>query len=554
MKEFWLLTKVLLKEKFRLDKSVKQTKSIKIAYIVLAIFALPFAALMFYLFMSIGSAAAEIGVVTEGLAILITMSQLIVLLFGIVTVLNTIYFSKDTEIVLYLPIKPQYAFAAKVSVVYFIELLGSVAMSVIFILSFMIGAGLGIGSYLAFVLVVLLLPLLPLLLSTILAIPLMFVVSFFKNKGMISTFVYIFLFIAFFAAYYSLIQGIGAGGESGNVDEIMQGLLDLIKSFANVFFPNLWLASFATLAIGPALLHLVYTIGLNLVLIITALLISSFVYNRSISKQLETPKSNSGTEQKYEQRGKLYSLIMRDLKSILRFPSLGFYCLMQVGLAPVMLIIFSTSMSSTAELGFSFSEIMNAEPSITAGVLIALLTFMSLAINYFATSSITRENENFYLMKIMPVDYRTQIDAKVALAVLCNELTLFVCVAIFMILFQFNILWSLLVFVICSLLGVILANVQVYLDLNKPNINWKNVTQGLKNNSSSLMSMLLSLGILAVLTGVFILFYWLAGLTSVDSLIWFMWAVIALLSIAGVFATRKLLHNNCNRLMERLFN
>lgn len=553
MKEFWLLLKVLLKEKFRLDRSRKVSKSIIAAFIVLGIMALPMAGLIFWGMMLAGGAAAGIGVVTEGLTILITVVQLIVLIFGVVTVLNTVYFSKDTEIVLYLPIKPQYTFAAKVFTVYVIELIGSAAISLVTLLPYIIGAGLGFFSYLALIIIIFILPMLPLLLATILAIPLMFFVSFFKNKGFLSTIVYMTLFVVLFVGYYAVMMRLSSSGDpSTDINEIILQLITALQNFANAMFPNLWLASLATLTLGPALMYFAFSLGINIALIAIALVISSIVYSRSISKQLESPKSNSGTEQKYQSSGKIHALIMRDLKSIVRFPSLGFYCLMQVALMPVMMIVMSFSMSSVD--GFDMSMIVNMEPSITAAILIGMLTFMAVGINYFASSSITRENDSFFLMKIMPVDYKTQIEAKAILAIISNEITLAISLAFIAIMFGYNILWSLFVFAICSVVGMAIAYAQVFLDLSKPNINWQNVSQGLKNNTSSIMGMLISLGIIAILAGIIVFFYWLIGKTLVADLIWLMWGVVAAVSIAALIVVRKLLFSNCNRLMENLFN
>ena len=188
MKDFSLLFSALLKHSFRFDfaKAKGQKKwTMILLYGIVAICCLPMLGLVAYLLYQLGALAQQIDATVGFLTCIFGIVQIITLLFGIATVLNTIYFSKDNEMLLAYPIKPQTIFAVKLAFVYIIELISSFATSIFMVIPFVIGAKLpfSIGLVVSFFI----LPLLPLFVATIVAIPLMYAMSFFKNKGVLSS-------------------------------------------------------------------------------------------------------------------------------------------------------------------------------------------------------------------------------------------------------------------------------------------------------------------------------------------------------------------------------
>ena len=77
---------------------------------------------------------------------------------------------------------------------------------------------------------------------------------------------------------------------------------------------------------------------------------------------------------------------------------------------------------------------------------------------------------------------------------------------------------------------------QVYIDLKKPRLNWENISTGLKNNPSSLISLLVSVILIGVLGGL----YYLVSLAQIPVLVYIYFAVLLLLFVALAFVARKI--------------
>ena len=109
MKDFSLLFSALFKHSFRFDKSKAKGQkkwTMILLYGVVALCCLPMLALVAYLLYNVGTLAVQTDATVGFLTCIFGIVQVITLLFGLATVLNTIYFSKDNEMLLAYPIKP----------------------------------------------------------------------------------------------------------------------------------------------------------------------------------------------------------------------------------------------------------------------------------------------------------------------------------------------------------------------------------------------------------------------------------------------------------------
>ena len=553
MKDFSLLFSALLKHSFRFDftKAKGQKKwTMILLYGFVALCCLPLLGFLAYILYQLGAFAQQIDATVGFLTCIFGIVQIITLLFGIATVLNTIYFSKDNEMLLAYPIKPQTIFAVKLSFVYVIELVSSFATSIFLVVPFVIGAKLpfSIGLIASFFI----LPLLPLFVATIVAIPLMYAMSFFKNKGVLSTFVYILLASAFFIGYFLLVNSFGTTEESLDVAQIAIAISSQANAIANFLLPDKFLAlSMVGGSFGVATLNFVYALLFYVGLFVFAYFISSFVYRRSVSKQLETPKSRADKKQKYESKNKLFAFIKKDFLEIVRYPALAFYCFFAVIIGPIMMMVVGFNMSSmlqveVSELGMSFVDIMALMPDMVALVLICLVSFMVFSTNYTATTAFTRENRNFYLLKVLPISYQKMVDAKALLAYLINEIGVVMMVVLAYFVLHVPALSAIITLVVCSIIGLVFAYIQVYLDMRSPRLNWDNISAGLKNNPASLFSLLLAVATLAILIGLYVLF----SLAKIAIMIYIYFGAICFISLLAFFIARNVAIKNAPYIIE----
>lgn len=553
MKDFSLLFSALFKQSFRFDKSKAKGQkkwTIILLYAIVAICCLPMLAMVAYLLYEIGVLAVEIGATVGFLTCIFGISQVITLLFGLATVFNTIYFSKDNEMLLAYPIKPQTIFAVKLTFVYIIELMSSFATSVFMVVPFAIGAQLPFSIGLVFSFFIL--PVLPLFLATIIAIPLTYGMSFLKNRGVLSSIIYVLFATVLFVAYFFVVNSIGMAEESADMAQMLVALADQANAIANVLLPDKFLAlSMVGGSFGTATLNFIYALLIDIALFAFAYFISSFVYKRSVSKQLETPKSNSNKKQKYESQNKVWAIIKKDFLEIIRYPALAFYCLFEIIIGPAFMLIMGLNMSSMfeveiQEVGMSFVEIMAQIPDLVALVLICITCFMVFSTNYTATTAFTRENRNFYLLKILPVSYQKVVDAKAILAFIVNEIGVVVMLILAWAILHVPVLSVVISLVVCTAIGLVFSYVQVYLDMRSPKLNWDNISAGLKNNPASLFSLLLAVATLAILIGLYVLF----SLAGISIMMYIYFVVICFVSLLCFFVARNVAIKNAQYIIE----
>ena len=298
-------------------------------------------------------------------------------------------------------------------------------------------------------------------------------------------------------------------------------------------------------------LNFAYALLFDIALFAIAYFISSFVYRTSVSKQLETPKSKVDKKQKYESKGKIFALIKKDFFEIIRYPSLAFYCLFELVMGPVIMIILGLNVSSLLqveieELGMSFVEVMALMPDLVALVLICITSFMVFATNYTATTAFTRENKNFYLLKVLPVCYQQIVDAKALLAFIVNEIGVVLMLLLALFILHVPVISVIIALVVCTVLALVFSYTQVYLDMRSPRLNWDNISTGIKNNPASLFSLLLAVAILAILIGLYVLF----SLAGIAIMMYIYFGVICLISLLAFFGARYVAIKNAPYIIE----
>lgn len=542
MKDFRMLLTVQLKQAFRRKKGAIKTKT-KIGFallmLVVGVFVLFVLSLFVIGFYTMGKDAAAIGAATDFLTCIFGIVQAIVLLYGMATVFSTIYFSKDNEMLLSYPVKPQIIFASKLTVVYVYEFIGNAVTSLLAVIPFVIGARLpfSIGLVLCFFI----LPALPLFLATVFAIPIMFLSSFFKKRSTFATLGLIVIAVVLFLGYMLIVNGFGSSGEADDAT-LLAALAAQASAIANVLLPDKFLAlSMVGGSFGTAALNFLYALLIDVGLFVLAYLVSSAVYKRSISRQLETPKSASSHAGHYGTGNKVLMLMKKDFKEIIRYPAMAFYCLYELIIGPAMMIFMSVVLSSAtdAELvegGYTLMDLMNAMPHNVALILICISMFLVFSLNYAAITAFTRENKNFYHVKYLPVHYSQLVDSKALLPFLLNEAALFIIDVIALFAMRFPLLSVAIAFAVCSSLNGAFCYMQVYLDMRKPRLGYENVAQGFKNNAAGYISILVAIAAIGVIVGL----YFLISLAEIDILRYIYFMVLFAAALGASYCVRNM--------------
>lgn len=541
MTKFGTLLKVNLRQQFRARKNTsKKTMPVWGIYIVLGVVLLPLLAMLFSTFVSAGEFLSEpqyAPYLNAAVTFAITAIELVNVFFGLKSMLGTVYMSNDSDMLLALPLKTVTIFLSKLAVCYIVEFFSTLVMLAATLLPLGIGLSAGAGYFAALIFGAFLIPLISLLAVAILSVPLLLVSNLFRNKGAVGTIIYVLLFGALMALYMWFVVSLGWGTGDFNgadVGAMLDGILESVSSAAAYLYPNVWLSSAFTAAtfggwIGNFALFLLSA----LVLLGLTVLLSGKIFLWNMRKSQENAgKGAKKTTYKFAGGNKIPSLLAADFKNMLRTSSLGFYCLTQVVVIPVYVVIYCLALKDVGGEG----EMQNLLSMVSRVMLIVMGPMTCVT----AASSVSREGENFYLIKTLPVKPSQYAWAKLIISLIFNGAAFALSVVFECIFVKIGIVVGLLDFltVFCASAGV--SAVLVLIDMKNPRLKWTTVQQGLKNNPSSLWGMLVGFVAGGVLTVVVVLSA-LDGWTFVGQL-------VNLLLGAGMAAGGvAILLNNCEK-------
>lgn len=541
MTKFGTLLKVNLRQQFRARKNTsKKTMPVWGIYIVLGVVLLPLLAMLFSTFVSAGEFLSEpqyAPYLNAAVTFAITAIELVNVFFGLKSMLGTVYMSNDSDMLLALPLKTVTIFLSKLAVCYIVEFFSTLVMLAATLLPLGIGLSAGAGYFAALIFGAFLIPLISLLAVAILSVPLLLVSNLFRNKGAVGTIIYVLLFGALMALYMWFVVSLGWGTGDFNgadVGAMLDGILESVSSAAAYLYPNVWLSgAFTAATFGGWIGNFALFLLSALVLLGLTVLLSGKIFLWNMRKSQENAgKGGKKTTYKFAGGNKISSLLAADFKNMLRTSSLGFYCLTQVVVIPVCVVIYCLALKDVGGEG----EMQNLLSMVSRVMLIVMGPMTCVT----AASSVSREGENFYLIKTLPVKPSQYAWAKLIISLIFNGAAFALSVVFECIFVKIGIVVGLLDFltVFCASAGVSAA--LVLIDMKNPRLKWTTVQQGLKNNPSSLWGMLVGFVAGGVLTVVVVLSA-LDGWTFVGQL-------VNLLLGAGMAAGGvAILLNNCEK-------
>ncbi|MFI3164202.1 MAG: hypothetical protein R3Y65_07210 [Bacillota bacterium] len=527
MKQVLSLLKVQFKQSYRKGKGADRSKKGKIGMALLYIFCA--VVLTPYLFASLyllSSHAVQMDAGREYMSILMLIIQGFALLFGTISIVNVMFLSKDNEILMALPIAPKKVFTAKFLYVLLHEL----------VLGMVIGfVGIGIYGYLSFASVpfyilggiaVILAPILSLAISSILLLPIILVCVHLRKKPVIAGLVSLVLFCGGMYLYMHFIFGLSSS--SGYIGDMTAVLFDVI---APKLAFNMIVADVVFLA-PNFLTSLAYAICLYVGLFCLACVLTSKVYKSAST--LTTEKSTfAEIKSKNTKNGVMKSLILCDLKRIVRFPMLMITCISQIVIAPIVI--------------FMISGIYNdGMDDISIGIMFMMGTMFVCGINYFAACAFTRENDEINILKSIPVMVETIVTSKLILAIISAVVTN-ILVTVALLASGIDIISTVLLFVYFGTLSPGMIAWQIKGDLDKPKLGWKNVNEGIKNNKSATIPLFTSMGI-----GMIGMYGFLMIALFKPNLMLIVMAL--LISLSAIFSILQLrsLYKNADRLFAKI--
>lgn len=435
--------------------------------------------------------------------ILVTASM-IILFFGIFSVLNTLYFANDIEQILPLPFKSSEVIFAK-----FITILIEMYMYALIIVLPLIAYGImsesGIVFYIYLVLVFLLIPVVPMVIGVILSMLLMRFTNLSKHKDLFTMLSGVLMLVAI-VVFNIYNQSSDSNNSAETITNLMsEGNNSLMDTIGNLFFTGK-LSAKALLYNSDikGLQYIAIALLISLSLFIVLYIVGGKLYYKSIVGISETygKRENVFESKRVDKAVKsnsvLKALIFKDLRKMLRTPQFFINC---IAIMIYMPAIFGIAFLSGGSIDKFSSLVSNRDYYGYVMAVVFAISILCVSGGGAALTAISREGRDFIVSKYIPVSIEEQIKAKVILSVVMNELEALLIIAVLVVLKASPIL-LIMSGIISTLSVALVAIIEVFLDYRSPKLEWDTEKDIFKKNYFPLILMFVAFiigGVLAVI-------------------------------------------------------
>ncbi len=473
-----------------------------------------------------------------GFAILI-----ITFVFGFLTTLGTYTSAQNEEILLSLPIKDKQLFLAKFISTSVCELPISFAFIAIGAIIYAKNEGL-LGNPLLYISILLnsiSMPLIILAICYMLVIFILNIFSFLKNKALligISTFCLFVVILGLNFAYQNMM----ISAVTNNLPpEMLATVKDKLSDAGKILMPVKWFAeSFSELHTSAAsvILKLLLLLATSAVFLFLVLPLISPLYRKTIigfnefsAKKLSKDKIDSFIQHDIKSTPVLKALLARDFKSLMREPAWLANGPLIILLLPIIMgISLYASIRGNIEgiesalesfrqsivISISQSEAAKSSLLYAAAGISAICAIFTGCNTFVAATAISREGKGLSNLMALPVSWNDIFAAKMIHAMIYSAFTTLLATAAMAVVMGFlNISLSVkdIIFTYTAMIGLslafsfILQIVALAIDVSNPKLDWENPSAAMKRNFNTMLSMLVTMGIVAILiaAGIFLL-------------------------------------------------
>lgn len=528
----------------RREEAVSKRKGLgKVGFAILYAFGgLAILGFEFSIASQLAMAAVRANAVENTLYVLVGITQLVVLFFGILTSMGYLYFSKDQKLLSTLPFEKGVVFAVKSTQAYLGELLINCIVFIPIAVAYGIicnvyGYALPWTYYLVAVLAAFMTPAVPMLLITLLSLPIMRLVAIFKRRRVGNGIALAVLYLLFMVGYLALV-GVGSAGEI----TLGEGALTAFDNVRKATIFNYPIIN-AMLGNNGWANFFIYFAGI-FVLFAVNLLFSLLFYNKILRDSEESGgevvrKKSRSTAPK----SVFGSFFLKELKTLVSTPTI----LMSVILGLVMPVLMM------AFFKFTFSDISTAEDPVpwmignldmfSVGLATFIVQLMSVSAGSVNSVGFSLEGKNLPMLKSLPLSPRELVKIKLSFSMVITGIqSILVLIAFPLIMGIHNPIAIIGLPLMVALSGFFSNSMMLYFDLKDPNYTWNNISEITKNNKRMIKPMMIVMAvafayfIMAVILGV-------AGKTLSDTaaLAIYYGSAIALLGVFSWLSYRKLM-------------
>jgi len=453
------------------------------------------------------STAVALGQPETVLVVSFAAGQIFVLVFGLLYMMSSLYYSTDISILVPLPLKPYQVLSGKFAVVLVNEYLTLLPILLPAVIIFGTGTGQGFLYWVKSLIVILFSPVFPLVIDSLFIMLLMRFINLRKRKDMLAVIGGL-LGTALALGINFFINRFFSGNQQEFINNLLSGRMNLPEEIGKRFPPAAW-ASFA--AAEPGLKGLGYLLlftAVSAVLFIVLMKLGNLLFYKSLlAGQEVTQKRKISVPEgrrtgRVRTRSPIMAVFIREWKLLVRTPVYMINGLTGSLIGPFILAFVMLSQGRTDEFdGFlMFLRTPGNSIYVTLGAL-ALMLFTA-GMNMVPPTAISREGGTFWLSKAIPVTARDQVAGKLLQGISVSALGVLASGIVLLFFFKIpavNVVLS----VVPGLMGTaVLSAAGLMTDVLNPKLDWSTPQQAMKQNINGLLGMLETLVFMAILGAV----------------------------------------------------
>ncbi len=546
MKEIFSLTKILIKSSSN-DAGTKKNKKIN---------GLGKFIILFLVYGYLIGFMSYISYMTINGLILINQPALFLnLIFGLllgfgtiqtaITSLNVLFFSKDLDFLMPLPITSQKVVMAKLNCLVISQYMIAMFLGMPGLVIYGILLNLGINYYILSCVIVLIFPLIPVAVISLLVTLIMKFTKIIKNKEAVQ-------YITIVLTIFLIVALTGTSENSVTSEEIANSLLKYNGTIEMVIKTYPLLGIVINSLLNYNTINGVTSIAFFMILSLAVYNIVSFMISKIYVKtviSLETVKNKKVKKIENFEKIKMDNIFMSYLKKefrlLIRNPIFFMQCVLPSIFFPIIITVpaimeLNNTTPDMSVLQNDFSKIINTNYGFM-GCIFAMLVLY--AFNYASITSISRDGQNAVFMKYIPISLEKQIMYKITPGIILNIIPILYFL-IFMIICIPGVKFLTIFYIILiSMLINILNNIlMILVDLKNPKLKWITEQAVVKQNFNMFFAMAF-IGVEAVI--VFLIGTFVSDLNSVV-LVFFVTFLLPTLLI------KKYIKNNQEKIFEKI--
>lgn len=502
MRKLKSLVLAMLKNTFSMVDQGKRKKSSKIllyGFALLMIVAfLPTLAMLHFLTIDAVDLLAPFQQTGVIVALLFNALALMIFFFGIFLIPAVFYFSRDIETLLALPLKPVDILLSKFVVTLIYEYLTLALFFIPVISGYARAVSPDILFYVYAFIVFLILPIIPLVLAGLIIMLIMWLIPFAKNRdffNMISG--GIALIFALWLNY--ALAGLATVTEGDLINMLVEGNNSLIALFQS-FIPNIPFAIAAV--VNSDFVQLLIALAITAAIFGGFLLLSQILYFRGVIGVNETSSSRRQLSSKdfsksTRSQKAIVTYLLKELRLLFRTPIYMMNCVSINVLLPVLFIVMTAAFPEEEDLfalilSIPWDNVLAISLASAFGVAFGLVMG---SMNMVSATAISREGQQVYFMKIIPMEIMDQLHAKSLSGFLLSLLGLIL--TVIPAAFFLKAPWYILaIFSVMAMLGSLFINyLSIIVDVIHPKLVWETEQAAVKQNINFVFTMLPSFGL-----------------------------------------------------------